>query len=166
MFCKRLNGKCQIKIALTVLFVVAVAVSTVLFFSWMQESPDYEYLTLLDGIRQCVWYGFEGYAFVGEQEKTEIILPESLMELIPLFRWVELNEIDSYTEKCSLIYNPNGYRDNTWIAVYANGGNCLFGNHVLWSNKEIKCERGVLKNAIKTNGVKYYSVKKLPNIAQ
>ena len=65
------------------------------------------------------------------------------------------------THKCKLIYNPNGYKDKTWIAVHIGKGvrSKLYGNYVLLYNKEIKRERHILETARKTKGVKYYTVK-------
>ncbi len=134
------------------------------FFFQSYNFSDKEYLYLLAPIRDCIWYGFdENGILYHDQEK--IVLPESLLELTPLHRDYSLKEYDKEPDNCRLIYNPNGYKDKTWIVVYIEERFWpkLFGDYVLLYNKEIKQERDILEIARKTKGVKYYTAERLKN---
>lgn len=153
-----------------VIFSLIGALAIVIAFvvlSALQTSPDYEYLYLLGSIRDCVWHGFEGYNILYGQEETDIVLPKSLLELTPLALRVELKEHEKQVDDYKLIYNPTGYENRTWIAIYVTNRieGTLLGDYVLWHNKEIKRDRNVLEAALKTDHVKYYSIRKLPNVA-
>ena len=135
--------------------------------SALQTSPDYEYLYLLGSIRDCVWLGFEEYNILYDQKKTDIVLPKSLLELTPLALRVELKEHETQVDNYKLIYNPTGYENRTWIAIYVTEGieGKLLGDYVLWYDKEIKRDRNVLEAALTMDHVKYYYIRKIPNVA-
>ena len=155
------------KAVLCVFTLITVLVIAFVVFSAMQTSPDYEYLYVLSSIRDCVWHGFEGYSILSGQEKAEIVLPQSLLELTPLALRVELKEHKKQVDNCKLIYNPNRYENKTWIAIYITSGieGKLLGDYVLWHDKEIKRKRNILEATLKVDDLKYYSRRKLPDIA-
>ena len=60
---------------------------------------------------------------------------------------------------CDWIYNPKGYEEKTWVIIYnaKDFDTRLWGNYVLWSDKEIRRKRGILNEIKKMEGLKYYS---------
>ena len=127
--------------------------------------PRIKQIVILATIKRCIWYGCQGNIILSESdgEKEEIVLPESLTEYVPPTTLFGLEELNSCTEKCDLIYNPKGYEKKTWIIIYnAKDFNSRFGgNYVLWSNKEISRKRGIIKKIKKQkSSYKYYSTRK------
>lgn len=153
-----------------VIFSLIGALAIVIVFvalSALQTSPDYEYLYLLGSIRDCVWHGFEGYNILYDQKEIDVVLPKSLLELTPLALRVELKEHEKQVDDFRLIYNPTGYENRSWIAIYVTEGieGKLLGDYVLWYDKEIKRDHNALDAALKMDHVKYYCIRRLPNVA-
>jgi hypothetical protein len=131
----------------------------------MAKSSTPEYIKqeiILIEIRDCIWYGCDEHRVFDESEgeKDKIVLPDSLLNFPPVRS--KLEEIKNFAQSCDLIYNPNGYKNDSWIAAFRSYDiNTLFlGNLVLLSDKKITRKRGILEDVEKIKELKYYSIKK------
>ncbi len=148
------------KVILIALIVLVISAIILMAISVTPKTTGQK--IVLSSIRDCIWYGFDEKGILPETsgEKEKIVLAQSLVEYTPLVIHYNLEEVDEYYDGCELIYNPQGYEDKTWIVIYNSDDfkTRLFGNYVLWSNKEIQRKKGVLKDLNRYNNLKYYCI--------
>lgn len=154
-------AKKSIFLKITLIVVILLIILAIILMAISTTPKSIGQKIVLGSIRDCIWYGFDEKGILGETggEKNAIILPKSLMEYTPIVIHYNLNKLEGFTDDCDLIYNPNGYEQKTWVVIYnANDiESRLWGNYVLWSNKEIKRKRGIIGEIKKEQGLKYYS---------
>ncbi len=156
-----MREKNKIPLAIFISLILLIIVTVILM--GIAKSPPYaRQIVLLNDIKGCIWYGFKEYAIFikPDAEKEEIVLPKSLTDYTPVVFYHDLKELENLTKECDLVYNPKGYENKTWIVIY-NGHDLntwLGGNLTLWSNKEIKRKRGIIKELKEYDGLKYYSI--------
>ena len=113
--------------------------------------------------RDYIWYGERKVFDKSYGEKEKLVLPKSLFAYTLAAEKCNLKELRNFTKECDLIYNPEGYENNTWIITWkANDLETLVGgNLTLWSNKEINRKRGMIKEIKKQQEkFKYYVIGK------
>jgi len=147
--------------ALILILLLSVVIIYIVTAAFQTTPTGLKQRLTLGTIRDCIWYGFDEKGILSQSngEKQEIVLPESLMEYNPLVYHFNLKEREGLSEDCDWIYNPNGYKDKTWIVIYnaADLKSRLSGNYVLWSDKEIRRKRGIKEDAKTGYGFRYYS---------
>ena len=100
----------KIKFVAVILVVVLILIITILILMAIATTPPrVRQIITLSTFRDCIWYGFDGGVTFSESdgEKKKIILPDSLTDYTPIVVRFGLKELESFIEKCDLIYNPN-----------------------------------------------------------